>query len=120
MVTNEIDPQYQPPRRAERVAFDLMVRYRLWGYRGTTMLKDMTPYGARVEGLNDVRLGGEVTILLPGLQAKSATAMWVEGSAAGIEFDHPLHGEVFKALVKDFARSRPTFDPDKLPLRTAA
>jgi hypothetical protein len=46
--------------------------------------------------------------------------VWAEGSSAGVEFDHPLHGEVFKALVKDYARSRPTFEPVKLPLRAAA
>ena len=107
-------------RRAERIAFDIMVRYRLWGYRGTTMLKDMTPFGARIEGLTDVRMGDEITLLLPGLHAKTATIVWVDGRTAGMEFDHPLHDEVFKTLVKDFARSRPTFEPVKLPLRAAA
>ena len=107
-------------RRTERVAFDLMVRYRLWGYRGTSMLKDMTPFGARMEGLDDIRTGDEVIVLLPGLQPKSATAVWVDGRSAGIEFDHPLHGEVFRKLVKEHARSRPTFEPPKLPVRAAA
>ena len=107
-------------RRAERVAFDLMVKYRLWGFRGTIMLKDMTPYGARVEGLPDLRMGDEITLLLPELQPKLSTVVWAEGSAAGVEFDHPLHGEVFKALVKDYARSRPTYEAVKLPLRAAA
>jgi hypothetical protein len=107
-------------RRAERVAFDMMVKYRLWGFRGTTMLKDMTPYGARIEGIGDIRLGDEITILLPELQPKNATVVWADGSSAGVEFDHPLHGEVFKSLVKDYARSRPTFEPAILPLRTAA
>ena len=97
-------------RRAERVAFDLMVKYRLWGFRGTIILKDMTPFGARIEGLADLRLGDSVTLLLPGLQPKDATVMWSEGSVAGIEFDHPLHGEVFQALVRDYARSRHTFE----------
>ena len=85
-------------RRAERVAFDLMVKYRLWGFRGTIMLKDMTPYGARVEGLPDLRMGDEITLLLPELQPKLSTVVWAEGSAAGVEFDHPLHGEVFKDI----------------------
>ncbi|MFM5908257.1 MAG: hypothetical protein ACKOPO_11855 [Novosphingobium sp.] len=107
-------------RRADRVAFDLMVKYRLWGFRGTIMLKDMTPFGARIEGLSDIRMGDEITLLLPGLQPKLSTVVWAEGQSAGVEFDHPLHGEVFKALVKDYARSRPTFEPVRVPLRIAA
>lgn len=107
-------------RRAERVAFDLMVRYRLWGFRGTTMLKDMTPYGARIEGMGDIRIGDEITLLLPGLQPKTATVAWVDGASAGVEFDHPLHGEIFRELVKDYARSRPAFDVARLPLRLRA
>jgi len=107
-------------RRAERVAFDLMVKYRLWGFRGTIMLKDMTPFGARIEGLPDLRMGDEVTLLLPGLQPKHSTVAWADGSSAGVEFDHPLHGEVFKDLVRDYARSRPTFDTVPAPLRAAA
>jgi len=107
-------------RRAERIAFDLLVRYRYWTYRGTTQLKDMTPYGARIEGLANLRLGDEVTLLLPELQPKNATVVWIDGQTAGVEFDHPLHGEVFKALVHDHARSRPTYELAKLPIRAAA
>ena len=120
MLHYAVNAQDMVLRRSERVAFDLMVRYRLWAFRGTTMLKDMTPYGARIEGLSDIRLGDEITLMLPGLQPKSATVVWSQGRSAGVEFDHPLHGEVFKTLVKDYARSRPTFEPVILPLRTAA
>ena len=116
----ETETESTLPRRVERVAFDMMVKYRLWGFRGTTMLKDMTPFGARIEGIGDIRMGDEITLLLPELQPKNATIVWSEGSSAGIEFDHPLHGEVFKTLIKDYARSRPTYEPAKLPLRVAA
>ena len=107
-------------RRAERVAFDLLVRYRLWGFRGTIMMKDMTPFGARIEGLADIRMGDEITLLLPGLQPKNATVVWAEGTSAGVEFDYPLHEEVFKALVRDYARSRPTFEEVAPSFRAAA
>lgn len=120
MLNNDLYTGVMEIRRTERVAFDLMVRYSLWGYRGTSILKDMTPHGARMDGLNDVRTGDEVIVLLPGLQPKSATAVWVDGSSAGIEFDHPLHGEVFRDLVKHHARARPTFEPVKRPVRAAA
>ncbi len=103
-------------RRSERIAFDLMVKYRLWGFRGTIMLKDMTPFGARVEGLSDVRMGDAITLLLPGLQPKLSTVVWQDGSSAGVEFDHPLHGAVFKELVRDYARSRPSYEPVPLPM----
>ena len=120
MTIDSMDRDAMLARRAERVAFDLMVRYRLWGFRGTTMLKDMTPYGARIEGLTDIRMGDEITLLLPGLQPKTATIVWVDGQAAGMEFDNPLHNEVFRQLVKDHARSRATFEPETKPLRAAA
>ncbi|MEY4160439.1 MAG: hypothetical protein RLZZ136_1060, partial [Pseudomonadota bacterium] len=101
----ELNAQAQPRlRRARRVAFDLMVRFRLWGERGTTVLEDMTPYGARIARLNQVRIGDQITLQLPGLQPKTAEIAWIDGQAAGLEFDHPLHRRVFAQLVRDYAQ----------------
>ncbi|MEP7221358.1 MAG: PilZ domain-containing protein [Novosphingobium sp.] len=120
MLQNAIEAEGTILRRAERVAFDLMARYRLWAFRGTTILKDMTPYGARIEGLSDLRLGDEITLMLPGLQPKTATIVWASGRSAGVEFDHPLHNEVFRSLTKDYARSRPAYEPAGYPISAAA
>ena len=58
--------------------------------------------------------------MLPGLQPKSATIVWASGRSSGVEFDHPLHSEVFRAMVNDYARSRPTFEPATLQISAAA
>jgi hypothetical protein len=107
-------------RRARRIAFDLLVRFRLWGSRGTTVLEDLTPYGARIERLGHVRIGDHITLHLPGLQPKIAAIAWIDGQAAGLEFDHPLHGTVFQQLVRDYAQPRPTYQPAPLPFFAAA
>ncbi|MCW1382839.1 hypothetical protein OLX02_08380 [Novosphingobium sp. KCTC 2891] len=90
-------------RRAERIGLELPVRCRRGVIRSTVMLKDLTPYGARVDGLEKQRIGEPLTLLIPGLQAKTAYVVWSEPMASGLEFDHPLHQAVFDALVSDFA-----------------
>ncbi|MEJ6009630.1 hypothetical protein [Novosphingobium aquae] len=83
------------------------------------MLKDMPPLGARIEGMSDVRMGDAITLLLPCLEPKLSNVVWQDSSSAGVEFDHPLHGEVFKELVRDYAPSRPSFEPVPMPMPAA-
>lgn len=90
-------------RRAERVGLELMVRCRRGVSRTTVMLKDLTPYGARIEGIEKLRIGEPITLMLPGLQPKLAFVMWSEPMASGLEFEHPLHEDVFASVVSDFA-----------------
>lgn len=90
-------------RRRERTGFELPVRCKHGVIRSTVMLKDLTAYGARIEGLERQRIGESITLLLPGLKAKNAYVVWSQGMASGLEFDHPLHDDVFDALVSDYA-----------------
>lgn len=90
-------------RRAARVGVELPVRCKHGLTRSTVMLKDLTPYGARIEGIGSQRIGDVITLMLPGLKAKTAYVVWCEASTTGIEFDHPLHGAVFDSLVSDYA-----------------
>ncbi|MEO0032379.1 MAG: hypothetical protein RIS94_2137 [Pseudomonadota bacterium] len=90
-------------RRAARVGIELPARCKHGLTRSTVMLKDLTPYGARIEGIGSQRIGDVVTLLLPGLKAKTAFVVWSEASTAGLEFDHPLHSSVFDSLVSDYA-----------------
>ena len=92
--------------RATRVSFDLPVRYRLGGKTAPVMLKDLTTHGARIEGLVGLRYDEVITQLLPSLKPKAAVVVWVKGVAAGLEFQQPLHPDVFNTLVRKHTASQ--------------
>lgn len=90
-------------RRARRVGFALPVRCKRGALRTTIMLKDLTPHGARLEGLSGLRFEEALTLFLPGLRPKEAYVSWSTGHSVGVEFDRPLHPDVFYRLVTHFA-----------------
>ncbi len=90
-------------RRAERVGLELPVRCKHGLVRSTVMLKDLTPYGARIDGLEKLRIGEPLTLFIPGLHPKTAFVVWSEPMSSGLEFDHPLHQSVFDTVVSEFA-----------------
>lgn len=90
-------------RRARRVGFELPVRCKHGLTRSTVMLKDMTTHGARIEGIPRQRIGESITLFLPELTPKLAFVVWSEDKTSGIEFQLPLHENVFANLVADFA-----------------
>jgi hypothetical protein len=67
------------------------------------MLKDMTRFGARIEGVELPRLGEPITLLLPGQAARMAFVVWARGRTSGLEFGDPLHQQVFDDLIRDYA-----------------
>jgi hypothetical protein len=99
--------------RAERVSFDMLVRYRHEGYRGTTLLKNLTCGGARIEGLEGLRAGDKVTLYLPSLAPKDATVAWATQNSFGLEFDRPLHPDIFEDLVMHHCTRRDRTDTDR-------
>ncbi|EGD57439.1 hypothetical protein Y88_3749 [Novosphingobium nitrogenifigens DSM 19370] len=90
-------------RRAPRVGFELPVRCKHGLVRSTVMLKDMTRFGARIEGVELPRLGEPITLLLPGQAARMAFVVWARGRTSGLEFGDPLHQQVFDDLIRDYA-----------------
>ncbi|MES2494259.1 MAG: PilZ domain-containing protein [Pseudomonadota bacterium] len=90
-------------RRTERRAVDLLVRYAWNGLRGTALIKDLTPFGARIERIDALRQGDWLTLLLPGMPAAHATVAWASGGAAGLAFDEPLDRFAYEAVVAEFA-----------------
>jgi hypothetical protein len=74
----------------------------------TVMLKDITPHGARVEGVGPLEKDDAAFLLLPGLAPRLAFVAWSNGHGAGLEFAEPLDHVVFAGLVADFGR---TFEP---------
>lgn len=121
-------------RRTRRVGFELPVRCKHGVTRSTVMLKDMTTHGARIEGIPRQRIGDTVTLFLPELAPKLALVVWSKDKTSGLEFEMPLHENVFANLVADFAighlqrleMGRPETDvatrnkPEEPPARHAA
>ena len=64
--------EYDAQRRAPRVGIELPVRCKHGTKRSTVMLKDLNPYGARIEGLDKLRIDEPIYLMLPGLQPKLA------------------------------------------------
>jgi hypothetical protein len=109
-------------RRAPRVGIELPVRCKRGATRSTVMLKDLNPYGARVEGLEKLRVDEPIYLMLPGLQPKLAFVVWSRDRVSGLEFEHRLHDEVFETLVSEFAirHYREGHVPKLAPIRHAA
>lgn len=106
------DVDYLP--RAERVSFDMLVRYRHAGRRSTVVLRNLTAGGARIDGLEDLRWGDEITLMLPSLKPKEARVAWVSGHSAGLEFERPLHPDIFESLVLHHGQWRERSDTDRM------
>ena len=110
---------------ASRVAYDLPVRYRHGSERVALVLHNLTPRGARVEGLDTLRVGDMAMVQLPTLAPKAARVVWTRGDAAGLEFERPLHPAIFETLVEDHAEPRVRTiadlepEPDERPIRAA-
>jgi len=112
------DVVYVP--RARRISFDMLVRYRHHGQRATGLVKDLTCGGARIEGLSGLRVDESITLYLPGLKPKDARVAWVAGYAAGLEFERPLHPDIFETLVLHHATSRERTSADETPVTDPA
>jgi len=90
-------------RRAPRVGFELPVRCKHGLVRSTVMLKDMTRFGARIEGIDATEVGEAITLLLPGQAALMAFVVWISGKTSGLEFGAPLACDTFDTLISDYA-----------------
>jgi hypothetical protein len=100
--------------RSERISFDLPTRLRFGPLRAPALLRNLTCGGARVEGLDGLRAGDQVTLYLPSLKPKTATVAWSQGLSVGLEFDRPLHPDIFEEIVLHHARRRERTPTDAL------
>lgn len=95
--------EFDAKRRAARVGIELPVRCKRGTERSTVILKDLNQYGARIEGLEKLRIDESIQLMLPSLQPKLAFVVWSRDRVSGLEFERPLHEEVFESLVSEFA-----------------
>lgn len=73
----------------------------------TVMLKGLTRFGARIEGLGTLENDEAVSLSLPGCRPALAFVAWSNPHCAGVEFAEPLDAHVYADLVTNFAIKAP-------------
>jgi hypothetical protein len=68
---------------------------------------DLSEGGCRLRCDEPVEAGSEIWVKLPGLEAKRARLVWVEGENAGCEFETPLYQSEIDALATTKRRADP-------------
>jgi hypothetical protein len=94
------DPAPGPTgRRETREQVEMLAKFRRGLVSVTVMLKDLTRFGARIEGVGLLEPDEAVTLALPGCRPAMAFVAWSNEHCAGLEFAEPLDDNVFAALV---------------------
>ncbi len=87
-------------RRSERVSFDAEVQFRAGTRRANVRVRDISKFGARVQGVFLVHEEDHFFIKLPGMESIEARVAWVEDFEFGCEFMKPLNDVVLEALIR--------------------
>lgn len=99
-------------RRHARERVEMLAHFRRGITATTVMLKDLTPFGTRVEGIGALELDEFVSLALPGCRPSLAFVAWANEHCAGLQFVEPLAGSMFDELVRQYGLK--TIDPDQL------
>lgn len=92
-------------RLHRREQVEMMARFRRNIASTTVMLKDLTRFGARVEGVGALEVDEMITLSLPGRRPSLAFVAWANEHCAGLEFVEPLEDHVFAELVARYGLS---------------
>jgi len=87
-------------RKSARVPLQAEVQLRRSGqhhYRVNVF--DISPEGCKVEIVERPRLDETVWVKFHGYDAIQSSVCWVEGHAAGIEFERPIYPSIFEMMV---------------------
>ncbi|SFF91873.1 hypothetical protein SAMN05518801_103175 [Novosphingobium sp. CF614] len=93
-------------RRQERENVEMMAKFRRDLVSSTVMLKDLTRFGARIEGVGLLETDEAVSLALPGCRPSMAFVAWANDHCAGLEFAEPLDGDIFVDLVARYGLGR--------------
>lgn len=93
-------------RRHVRENVEMLARFRRDVIRSTVMLKDLTRFGARVEGVGQLRADEAVSLALPGCRPAMAFVAWSNDHGTGLEFAEPLDNTIFAELVAQYGLGR--------------
>lgn len=86
-------------RRHARAHVEMIARFRRDIASSSVMLKDLTRFGARIEGVGLLEPDEAVSLALPGCRPSMAFVCWANDHCAGLEFAQPLDTTVFTELV---------------------
>ncbi|KQM22328.1 hypothetical protein ASE49_01845 [Novosphingobium sp. Leaf2] len=89
-------------RRHARAAVEMLARFRRGITSSTVMLKDLTPLGARVEGVGALEPDEFVSLALPGCRPSMAFVAWANDHCAGLQFVEPLSTAQFEDLARQY------------------
>ncbi|HUD30194.1 MAG TPA: PilZ domain-containing protein [Novosphingobium sp.] len=92
-------------RAFHRQQVEMMARFRRDIASTTVMLKDLTRFGARVEGVGALEVDETITLSLPGCRPSLAFVAWANAHCAGLEFAEPLPDPLFGELVARYGLS---------------
>lgn len=99
------DPDADPSareRREQREQVEMMAKFRRDIASSTVLLKDLTRFGARIEGVGPLERDEAVSLALPGCRPSMAFVAWANEHCAGLEFAEPLENAVFAHLVAEY------------------
>lgn len=89
-------------RQAPRENIEMLAKFRHDLVVSTVLLKDLTRFGARIEGVGPLETDEAVSLVLPGCRPSMAFVAWTTGHSAGIEFAEPLASTLFNDLVRQY------------------
>jgi PilZ domain len=86
-------------RRSDRVAWRGEVQFRSGTRRANVSVCDISPLGAKIQGIFLVHEGDRFFVRLPGMESIEARVAWVSDFEFGCEFVRPLNRAVLDALL---------------------
>ncbi|MCJ2183671.1 hypothetical protein MTR62_13365 [Novosphingobium sp. 1949] len=89
-------------RREPREHVEMLAKFRRTVTSTTVMLKDLTRFGARIEGIEGLQTDEAVSLTLPGRRPGMAFVAWANAHCAGLEFADPLSDEDYAQLVAQY------------------
>lgn len=97
---SEEGPRQHWPRVSERVSLTADVSLRRLGQANFRVaVTDLSPQGCRVELVDRPRIDEHVLVKFEGLEVLEAEVCWIDGYAAGLRFERPIHTAVFDLLL---------------------
>lgn len=97
---DEPAPRQHWPRASDRVSLTADVSLRRLGQANFRVaVTDISPQGCRVELVDRPRVDEHVLVKFEGLEVLEAQVCWIDGYAAGLRFEKPIHPAVFDLLL---------------------
>lgn len=87
-------------RRDARAQVEIIATLRSAFATRAVVLKDLTRFGARIEGVDGLDIDEAVNLALPGCRPAMAFVAWAGLHGTGLEFAEPLEPAVYDALVE--------------------